>query len=255
MNRETAAEGGLYLPKGYHNKLIKAVMQFGLIEDGDNVLVGFSGGKDSAFLMYALKGLQLYSPVSFSLGSATVDLGFEGNLEEDAITEHARRLGMPHEFIRTKAFEVIRQRSEASPCAWCSYFRRASINTYARKNGYNKVAYAHHMDDAMETLMMNMLYSGREGTFLPRTELTRSGVTVIRPLIYFSEREVTKALKFMGFTPLESPCPYSGDTSRARVKRLIKELDMENRMVRRNIEAVVKAWLEPQIVSPGPENR
>ncbi|HOG52606.1 MAG TPA: tRNA 2-thiocytidine biosynthesis TtcA family protein [Bacillota bacterium] len=254
MNHETAAEGGLYLPKGYHNKLIKAVMQFGLIEDGDNVLVGFSGGKDSAFLMYALKSLQLYSPLSFSLGSATVDLGFDESLDEDAVTEYARRLAMPHGFIRTKAFEVIKQRSEASPCAWCSYFRRASINTYARKNGYNKVAYAHHMDDAMETLMMNMLYSGRGGTFLPRTELTRSGITVIRPLIYFSEREVTKALKFMGFTPLESPCPYSGDTSRARVKKLIKELDMENRMVRRNIEAVVKAWLEPRIVSPGPEN-
>jgi len=254
MNHETAAEGGLYLPKGYHNKLIKAVMQFGLIEDGDNVLVGFSGGKDSAFLMYALKSLQLYSPLSFSLGSATVDLGFDESLGEDAVTEYARRLAMPHGFIRTKAFEVIKQRSEASPCAWCSYFRRASINTYARKNGYNKVAYAHHMDDAMETLMMNMLYSGRGGTFLPRTELTRSGITVIRPLIYFSEREVTKALKFMGFTPLESPCPYSGDTSRARVKKLIKELDMENRMVRRNIEAVVKAWLEPRIVSPGPEN-
>ncbi|MBP7110100.1 MAG: tRNA 2-thiocytidine biosynthesis protein TtcA [Firmicutes bacterium] len=254
MNHETAAEGGLYLPKGYHNKLIKAVMQFGLIEDGDNVLVGFSGGKDSAFLMYALKSLQLYSPLSFSLGSATVDLGFDDSLDEDAVTEYARRLAMPHGFIRTKAFEVIKQRSEASPCAWCSYFRRASINTYARKNGYNKVAYAHHMDDAMETLMMNMLYSGRGGTFLPRTELTRSGITVIRPLIYFSEREVTKALKFMGFTPLESPCPYSGDTSRARVKKLIKELDMENRMVRRNIEAVVKAWLEPRIVSPGPEN-
>lgn len=254
MNHETAAEGGLYLPKGYHNKLIKAVMQFGLIEDGDNVLVGFSGGKDSAFLMYALKSLQLYSPLSFSLGSATVDLGFDDSLDEDAVTEYARRLAMPHGFIRTKAFEVIKQRLEASPCAWCSYFRRASINTYARKNGYNKVAYAHHMDDAMETLMMNMLYSGRGGTFLPRTELTRSGITVIRPLIYFSEREVTKALKFMGFTPLESPCPYSGDTSRARVKKLIKELDMENRMVRRNIEAVVKAWLEPRIVSPGPEN-
>lgn len=254
MNPEIVADGGLYLPKGYHNKLIKAVMQFGLIEDGDNVLVGFSGGKDSAFLMYALKSLQRYSPVSFSLGAATVDLGFEKHLDEYAVSEYAKRLEVRHEFIRTKAYDVIRQRSETSPCAWCSYFRRASINTYASRNGYNKVAYAHHMDDAMETLLMNMLYSGRGGTFLPRTDLTRSGITVIRPLIYFSEREVTRAVKFMRFTPLESPCPYSGDTSRARVKRLIKDLDMENRMVRRNIEAVVKSWLEPQIVSTGPED-
>ena len=254
MSPDTVKEGGLYLPKSYHNKIIKAIMQFGLIEDGDRVLVGFSGGKDSAFLMYALKSMQRYSQVSFSLGATTVDLGFEKHLDEDAVSEYARRLEVPHEFIRTRAHDIIKQRSEASPCAWCSYFRRASINTYARKAGYDKVAYAHHMDDAMETLLMNMLYSGRGGTFLPRTDLTRSGITVIRPLIFFSEREVTRAVKFMGFTPLESPCPYSCDTSRARVKRLIKDLDMENRMVRRNIEAVVKSWLEPQIVSAGPED-
>lgn len=254
MSSTVAAEGGLYLPKSHHNKLIKAIMQYGLIKDGDNVLVGFSGGKDSAFLMYALKSMQRYSPVTFSLASATVDLGFEGSLDEEAISSFAARLGIPHEFIRTRAYDVIKQRSEASPCAWCSYFRRASINTFAKSKGYGKVAYAHHMDDAMETLLMNMLYSGRGGTFLPKTELTRSGITVIRPLIYFSEREISKSLKFMGFDPVESPCPYSAETSRARIKRLIKDLDKENRMVRRNLEAVVKSGLARQIVSKGPED-
>lgn len=249
----SSADGrGLYMPKASHNRLIKACMQFGLINEGDRVLVGFSGGKDSAFLLYALKALQGYGGIDFGLGAATVDLGFENKLDEAAITSFCDRVGVKHGFIRTRAYDVIRQRSEQSPCAWCSYFRRATINSYARAEGYNKVAYAHHMDDAIETLLMNMLYSGRGGTFQPLTRLERSGIDVIRPLIYFSEREVSRSMKFMGFTPVPSPCPFGEETSRARVKSLIVELDRENRMVRPNLESVVKAELSVHIVSEGP---
>lgn len=251
MNLEERALRGMHMPKAYHNKLIKAVMQFGLIQDSDKVLVGFSGGKDSAFLMYALKCLKDHFTLDFELGSVTVDIGFEAPLDEPGITAFAERVGVPHSFVRTRAYETIKERSEESPCAWCSYFRRACVNSFAKENGYNKVAYAHHMDDAVETLLMNMLYSGKGGTFLPRTELSRSGVTVIRPLIYFSEKEVQRSLRFMGFDPIPNPCPFEKDTCRAKVKELIKSLDMENRMVRRNLEAVVKAGLKEQVVSEG----
>ncbi len=253
MRTDDGAFGGMHMPKAYHNKLIKAVLQFGLIEDSDKVLVGFSGGKDSAFLMYALKCLKEHFTLDFELGSVTVDIGFEAPLDEAGIAAFARKVGVPHGFVRTRAYETIKARSEESPCAWCSYFRRACVNSFAKENGYNKVAYAHHMDDAIETLLMNMLYSGRAGTFLPRTELSRSGVSVIRPLIYFSEKEVRRSLKFMGFTPIPNPCPYERDTCRAKVKELVRSLDMENRMVRRNLEAVVKAGLVGQIVSEGPD--
>jgi tRNA(Ile)-lysidine synthase TilS/MesJ len=110
------------------------------------------------------------------------------------------------------------------------------------------------MDDAVETLLMNMLYSGRGGTFQPLTRLERSGIDVIRPLIYFGEREVSRCMKFIGFTPLPSPCPFGEETSRAKVKALIKELDRENRMVRPNLESVVKAELAGHIVSKGPQD-
>ena len=247
-----AESRGLHLPKASHNRLIKACMQFGLIKEGDRVLVGFSGGKDSAFLLYALKALQGYGGISFGLGAVTVDLGFESKLDEGAISRFCEGIAVPNGFIRTRAYDVIRDRSEQSPCAWCSYFRRATINSYARDKGYNKVAYAHHMDDAIETLLMNMLYSGRRGTFQPLTRLERSGIDVIRPLIYFSEREVSRSVKFTGFTPIPSPCPFGEETSRARVKSLIKELDRENRMVRPNLESVIKAELAGHIVSEGP---
>lgn len=242
-----------YMPKGHHNKLIKAIMQYGLISDGDRVLVGFSGGKDSAFLLHALKSYQSYSPARFELGAVAVDLGFDRAMDEANMKSFTDKLGIPLEFVRTKAYKVIRDRSEESPCAWCSYFRRACVNSYAKDHGYNKVAYAHHMDDAIETLLMNMLYSGRGGTFLPKTELSRVGVYVIRPLLYFSEREIVRSLKFLDFTPVDSPCPYSCDTARARIKGLIQSLDVENRMVRRNLESVVRIELLRNVVSEGPE--
>ncbi len=249
----SSAEGlSLHLPKASHNKLIKACMQFGLIKEGDRVLVGFSGGKDSAFLLYALKALQGYGGIEFGLGAVTVDLGFENEIDEASITSFCERIGVHHGFIRTRAYDVIKERSEESPCAWCSYFRRATVNSYARAQGYNKVAYAHHMDDAIETLLMNMLYSGRGGTFQPRTSLERSGLEVIRPLVYFSERDVSRSVRFLNFEPVPSPCPFGEETSRARVKSLIRELDRENRMVRPNLESVVKCELARHIVSSGP---
>lgn len=242
-----------YMPKGHHNKLIKAVMQYGLISDGDKVLIGFSGGKDSAFLMHALKAYQSYSPARFDMGAVTVDLGFERAMDEANMKSFADKLGIHLEFVRTKAYKVIRDRSEESPCAWCSYFRRACVNSYAKDRGYNKVAYAHHMDDAIETLLMNMLYSGRGGTFLPKTELSRAGISVIRPLLYFSEREIARSLKFLDFIPGDNPCPFSCYTARARIKELIKSLDTENRMVRRNLESVVRIELLRNVVSEGPQ--
>jgi len=243
----------LFMPKTYHNRLIKGVMQFGLIQPGDSVLVGFSGGKDSAFLLYALKCLRSYGSLDFNLGAVTVDLGFEKPLEEKPISDFCEDLGISHSFIRTKAYDVIMERSEESPCAWCSYFRRATINSFAVKNGFNKVAYAHHMDDAIETLLMNMLYSGRGGTFLPLTKLERSGIEVIRPLIYFEEKDVTRSLKFIGFKPVPSPCPFDEYTARAKVKAMIKDLHRENKMVRPNLEAVVRSGLSQYIVSEKPK--
>ena len=253
MSAPVRFEKRLFMPKTYHNRLIKGVMQFGLIKAGDSILVGFSGGKDSAFLLYALKCLQSYGSLDFGLAAVTVDLGFEKALEEKPILDFCESLGVSHSFIRTKAYDVILERSEESPCAWCSYFRRATINSFAVKNSFNKVAYAHHMDDAIETLLMNMLYSGRGGTFLPLTKLERSGVEVIRPLIYFEERDVSRSLKFIGFDPVPSPCPFGEHTARARVKAMIKDLNRQNKMVRPNLESVVRSELSKYIVSEKPK--
>jgi len=230
-----------HLPKQYHTKIWRAIYEFGLIEPDDRILVGLSGGKDSLFLTYALKIIQSYSAIPFTFEAATVDIGFSDLFDTARIEEQCASLGVGCHIIGTHIADIIEERrKDENPCAVCSYFRRAALNRYASEHGFNKVALAHHQDDAMETFLMNILYSGRVYALPWKTYLSRTGITVIRPMMYLSEKDVVKGFKRTGLEVVEAFCPYSGNTTRAKVKQLIVDLAKENRKVRPNLAAAMR---------------
>ncbi|HON42854.1 MAG TPA: tRNA 2-thiocytidine biosynthesis TtcA family protein [Bacillota bacterium] len=246
-----------YLSKPYHTKLWRAIYEYGLIEPGDRILIGLSGGKDSMFLTYALSTLRSYSDIPFEIEAVTVDIGFPNPLNVDRIKEACAAMGVTHHIVPTKIAQVIEERrGKTNPCAVCSYFRRAAMNRFAFEHGFNKVALAHHEDDAIETFLMNILYAGKLCTLPWKTTLTRTAVTVIRPMMYLSEKDVIKAVKRAGIEAVPSCCPHSSGTMRARVKRLVLELVKENKMVRANLVASMRNGNNVELWPPiGRHNR
>lgn len=233
------------LPRTYTRKMLLAIREFELIQPGDRVLVGLSGGKDSSFLLYALSIFQKHQIIPFELGSLTVDLGFDLPFNTDLLTNYCQRLGVAFHTIKTEIAKYAfsednsRRRVEA-PCATCSFLRRGAMNRFAREHGYNVIALAHHHDDAVETFLMSILHSGQIKTFLPRTFLKRSGLTVIRPLVYFRESEIRKAIPLTGFEPIPSPCPMDGYTKRAETKKMIYELCRHDKMIFSHLAAAMR---------------
>lgn len=229
----------LPLPRSLNRKIWRAVTEFGLIEPGDRVLVGFSGGKDSAFLLYALRSLQLHNRlVSFSLAAVTLDAGFRQDFPPEALVDYPARLGVEWQLIRTQLAALLADGRD--PCARCSFFRRGALFRFAREHGFNRVALAHHHDDAVETFLMSILYSGKIQTFLPRVELD-GNLAAIRPLAYVREAEIRKHLELTGYMPVDSGCPFEGDTQRRAVKDLLRRLCRENRYVYSNLAAAMRA--------------
>jgi len=215
----------------------KAIVEFDLLAPGDRILVGLSGGKDSTLLMHALAHLTRHLPWPTEIEAMHIDLGFISREEADEgapyekLADAAAAAGLALHIQRMDMSQDILHNEEQSPCSRCSYWRRALIHNYARRNGYNKVAFAHHYDDAVETWLMGLLYSGQLGTFMPKTWLDRTEITVIRPLIYIREKDITGAINKMGITAVPSPCPLDGYTQRTRVKELIRTLCKENPLV------------------------
>ena len=229
------------LPRTATRKFIKAILEFDLIRAGDRVLVGLSGGKDSSFLLYALSILQKHWVVPFELGAINIDLGFEQPFDPRPLEEYCERLNVPFIFVKTEiAKYAFGEDNPEGPCATCSFLRRGTINRVAGEHGYNAVALAHHHDDAVETFLMSIIYSGQIKTFLPRNELERSGITVIRPMIYFRESEVRDLVKLTGFTPIPSPCPRDGLTKRAETKELIRNLSRNDPRIFNNLAAAIR---------------
>ncbi|MBR1647311.1 MAG: tRNA 2-thiocytidine biosynthesis protein TtcA [Selenomonadaceae bacterium] len=215
------------LPQIIFSKIFRAVVEFELIDDDDKILIGVSGGKDSLLLTYALACLKRRTKKNFSLTALTIDPKFTDDFGEkiSRVTKFCNELEIPHEVHAVDIAGLIREQSNKSPCFTCAYFRRAAVNRLAVERGANKVAYAHHLDDAVETFFMSLLSSGQLTTFLPKTFLDRTNVTVIRPLVYLREFEIENFAATHGLEVLKSPCPFDGNTNRQRVKNLIVELE------------------------------
>jgi len=237
------------LPRGIIRKVQRAVVEFDLLQPNDRVLVGLSGGKDSTLLLYSLAVLSKHLPFPVDVAAFTVDLGFKPQEEMDLSPLRAmcQELGVPFDTFRAELADDILNNPAQNPCARCSYFRRAIIHNYARKHGFNKVAFAHHYDDAVETFLMGILYSGQISTFLPATYLDRTGVTVIRPLVYLREKDIKSTIKKMGITPMPSPCPRDGLTKRAAVKELIRNLSRENQDIFEHLAAAMRSGRNMQL--------
>ena len=216
----------IFLPQEIFGKLIRAVVEFDLIQDGDKILIGLSGGKDSLFLTYALAALQERIARKFSLIALTIDPKFDENFKNNLneLKNFCDKFKIPHKILETDIAGAIENQKNKKPCFTCSYFRRAAVNRIANEIGANKVAYAHHLDDAVETFFMSLLSSGQLTTFLPKTFLSRTNLTVIRPLVYFREFEIENFVKENNFEVLKSPCPFDGKTNRQTIKNLISDL-------------------------------
>ena len=207
----------------------RAVDDYGMIEEGDRIAVGVSGGKDSLTLLAALAGLKRFYPKKFELVAITEDMGFEGS-DWSAVAEFCERLGVEYKIEKTDIAKIVFDiRKESSPCSLCAKMRRGALNGSAKKFGCNKVALGHHYDDVVETFMLNLFFEGRIGCFRPVTYLSRMDVTVIRPMIYMPEKDVRAYAAAAELPVTKSLCPADGNTQREEMKQLLQELDKTNK--------------------------
>lgn len=199
-----------------------------MIDDGDKIAVGISGGKDSLTLLYALSGLRRFYPQKFELMAVTVDLGFQ-NLDLSKIDALCAELHVKYEIVKTDIAQIIfEDRKESNPCSLCAKMRKGALNEAVKAAGFNKIAYAHHKDDVVETMLMSLIYEGRFHTFSPVTYLDRTELTVIRPLLYMHEADVVGFVNKYNLPVVKSPCPADGHTKREYVKQLLQQLNREN---------------------------
>lgn len=206
----------------------RAVDDYHMIEDGDKIAIGISGGKDSLTLLYALNGLKRFYPKKFDIHAITVDLGFK-NLDLDKIQALCEELGVEYTIVKTDIAKIIfEDRKESSPCSLCAKMRKGALNDAMKAAGCNKIAYGHHKDDVVETMLMSLIYEGRWHTFSPVTYLDRMDLTVIRPLMYMNEADVIGFVNKQGIPVLKSACPVDGYTKREYTKQLLRRLNQEN---------------------------
>ncbi|MEF9973961.1 MAG: tRNA 2-thiocytidine biosynthesis TtcA family protein [Clostridia bacterium] len=204
--------------------LRRADQDFHMIESGDRVAVGVSGGKDSLLLLYALALYRKFSAHPFTLTAVTLTLGLKP-FDLSPVRALCERLEVDYLVKETEIGRVIfEERKEKNPCALCAKMRRGSLNELCVSEGFNKIALGHHLDDAIETLFMSLLYEGRIHTFHPVTHLDRVGITQIRPLIYLPERHVIHMAKVLALPVVQSPCPANGHTKRQEMKNLLDDL-------------------------------
>ena len=208
----------------------KAIDEYRMISDDDHIAIGVSGGKDSLTLLCALAGLRRFYPHPFRLTAVTVDLGYPQAAEAlQPIRELCGSLEVPYYVVPSEIASVVFDiRRESNPCSLCAKLRKGAFNTAARELGCNKVAYAHHKDDLVETMLLSLIYESRFFCFSPVTYLDRMDLTVIRPMMYVEESEVIGFQKANQLPVFHNPCPADGNTRRAYVKDLVRRLTKEN---------------------------
>ena len=218
----------------------KAIDEYQMIEEGDKIAIGISGGKDSLTLLYALHGLKRFYPKKFDIHAVTVDLGFN-NLNLDEIKALCEKLEVPYTIVKTDIAKIIfEDRKESNPCSLCAKMRKGALNDAIKEAGCNKVAYAHHKDDVVETMLMSLIFEGRFHTFSPNTYLDRMDLTVIRPMIYMQEADVIGFVNKYEVPVVKSPFPADGYTKREYVKELLRTLNLENPGVKERMFTAIK---------------
>ena len=230
----------------------QAVDDYALIDSGDKIAVGISGGKDSLTLLYALHGLKRFYPKEFELSAITVDLGFE-NFDLSPVRSLCSELSVPFTVVPTDIGKILFEtRKESNPCALCAKMRKGALNETAKQMGCNKIAYAHHRDDLIETMLLSLIYEGRFYAFSPKTFLDRTELTVIRPMIYVSEADVIGFKNRFSLPVCKNPGPVDGKTKREYVKQLTKQLNLQAPGVKERLfhaitEGNIEGWPDKKL--------
>ena len=203
----------------------RCVEDYHMIEAGDKVAVGVSGGKDSLLTLTALARLRDFYPLPFQVEAITLETGTPG-MSFDAVAELCRELEVPYTRIHVPVYQIVfEERKEKNPCSLCAKLRRGSLNTALTERGIHKIALGHHYDDAIETLLMNLLFEGRIGCFQPVTYLDRTDITQIRPLLYCQEPDIRRMASKLALPVVKNTCPMDGHSRRQEVKELLAELE------------------------------
>ena len=227
----------------------KAVDEYQMIQEGDHIAVGISGGKDSLTLLYALHGLKRFYPNHFELSAITVDLGYE-QCDFTPIKELCREMEIPYRIVKTDIAQILfEERKEKNPCSLCAKMRKGALNQAVKEIGCNKIAYAHHKDDIIETMILSLFFEGRFYSFSPKTYQDRMDLTVIRPIMFVDEADVIGFKNKYNLPVVKSACPVDGYTKRQYAKDLLADLNrqypgIKQRMFTAILNGNIPGWPE-----------
>ncbi len=220
----------------------RCVEDYHMIEAGETIAVGVSGGKDSLLCLTALAQLRRFYPVPFQLEAITLEMGMPG-MDFSEVADYCASLDVPYTRIQVPVYQIVfEERKEKNPCALCAKMRRGSLNTALVERGIHKIALGHHYDDAVETMLMNLLFEGRIGCFQPVTYLDRTQVTQIRPLLYCQEDELRRVAKRLHLPVTANTCPADGASRRQEIKELLVELEERYPHLKKKIFGAIQRY-------------
>lgn len=218
----------------------KAIEEYNMIEGNDKIAICLSGGKDSITLLHAFKALQRFYPKKFELIAISINPGFEF-FDTTLLQNLCDNLEIPLFIEKTHAKEIVFDiRKEKNPCSLCANLRRGAINSVAVREGCNKIALGHNQDDVLETFLLNLFYTGSIGTFSPVSHMDRTGITLIRPLVYTPEKETKRFVKKNNLTVMPKVCPMDGTSKREDMRLMIFSLQKNIPMIRANLFGAIQ---------------
>ena len=220
----------------------RAIDHYHMIEAGDRIAVGVSGGKDSLAMLVALANLRKFYPKPYEVVAITLEMGYE-EMDFSAVQALCDSLGVAYIRVPTQIKQIVFDiRKEPSPCSLCAKLRRGALHEAALAAGCKKVALGHHFDDVVETYMLSLVYEGRISCFKPVTYLDRKGITLIRPLLYTPEYYIRSFARRMELPIVENPCPADGNTKRQEVKELLRSLEQTHKGLRERIFGAIQRY-------------
>ncbi len=224
-----------YLEREVRHLVGKAIHDYDMIADGDNILVAVSGGKDSFSLLWLLHERLARIPINYNLFPVHIDLGFSSE-KINSIVEFLKKFPYPYKIEKTDyGIKAHSEENRENPCFLCSWLRRKRLFELAKENGCSKVAFGHHMDDLIETFFINIFYSAQISTMVPYQEFFGGELIVIRPLCLVPEDKLLRLCELKKIPVLENPCPSAGKGKRDKIKKFLREFYREDRKIRNNI--------------------